>query len=105
MNWPEWVLVYIAVGALIVILRALNQGAMRDATDLLSAVFAWPVTLASYPRYKFKNWRDERARQGRITADVASGKTDATWARESLRWRGPTGKEKLPPRDLPQKAR
>ena len=103
MSWSEWMLVYIAVGALIVILRAVNQGAMRDATDLLSAVFAWPVTLASYPPYRFKRWRNERARQARITADVASGETDATWARESLRWRGPSGKEKLPPRDLLQK--
>lgn len=99
MVWSEWALVYIAVGVAIVILRAVHLHDRSAATDILAAVFAWPVTLASYPPYRIGEWRDERKRQAHITAQVVAGKIDPVHARESLRWRGPSGKEKLLPDD------
>ena len=85
MNWGDWVLVYVAIGAILTLLRLWRE---YEARQTLSVVVCWPIWCAHYPFYKISRWRQEKARQERISAKVASGEYDADHAREYLSWKG-----------------
>jgi hypothetical protein len=88
MTWAQWILGYVLAGFVVVILRGLQERRWQDVTDVLSAVFGWPITLLSWFPYKIGRWRRERARQARIAALVNNGELSEYEARASYHWNG-----------------
>jgi amino acid permease len=88
MTWAQWILGYVLAGFVVVILVRLQERRWQEVTDVLSAVFCWPITLLSWFPYKIGRWRRERARQARIAALVNEGELTEEQALTLYHWNG-----------------
>jgi hypothetical protein len=80
-------LIYLALGILIVLLRAAYLHD-RDIIDVMLAIWLWPVTLITYPFIRLQYYRREQGRQRYLTEGVTSGRITVDFAVNTCHWKG-----------------
>lgn len=61
---------------------------VEETKDAIINTWLWPAGLVATAVWKLVKRRDERQRQERISAKVASGEYAPDWARTYLKWNG-----------------